>query len=92
MIPLSIEVIGERYDSLGAELDTQPASLAELLIDFNVSLQALSSSYGKGSVCTLKGNGEKSSPFFTYSQLIVFDRWKTPKQIGLYEVEMISAT
>ncbi len=40
MISLQIEIIGERNDPLRTKLDAELTSLAELLIDFNVSLQS----------------------------------------------------
>jgi hypothetical protein len=43
VIATEIEIIGERNQPLGTELDTQHASLAELLINFNISLQFRSS-------------------------------------------------
>jgi len=45
MITLLIETIGERNDPLGAKLDAELTSLAELLVDLNVSLQSRSHIY-----------------------------------------------
>lgn len=45
MITLLIETIGERNDPLGAKLDAELTSLAELLVDLNVSLQFRSHIY-----------------------------------------------
>jgi hypothetical protein len=38
VIPIEIEIVGERNETLGTELDAQHASLAEFLINLNISL------------------------------------------------------